>query len=268
MPADLVAVIAATLVTAAACALGPAVISRLPEPPPESASQPQAQPAAEPAAGSEDYDLGSERSEPVVGTGPDPGAKPRYADLASRPHLAGWLLGAGALAGAVIGWRIGADPVLAAWVYLGVVGVVLGYIDAQTRLLPTRIIAPSYAVVVVLLAVAAVADGDIDRIVRSALGWASFGGFYLLMWLVHPRGLGYGDVRLSGLLGLALGYVGWGQLVVGLYAGFLLGGIGGGALALLKVVDRRRYPFGPFMLLGALAGLIWGTAFDDRYLQL
>ena len=53
--------------------------------------------------------------------------------------------------------------------------------------------------------------------------------------------------------------VGWGTFVVGLYSGFLLGGFIGGALAVLRVVDRKGYPFGPFMLVGALIGLLWGA---------
>ena len=94
----------------------------------------------------------------------------------------------------------------------------------------------------------------------AGLGWLAFGGFYFLMWVVYPRGLGYGDVRLSGLLGLALGYLGWGEVLVGMYSGFLLGGIIGGVLALAKVVDRKRYPFGPFMLVGAVVGVLAGVA--------
>lgn len=145
------------------------------------------------------------------------------------------------------------------------VGVVLGYIDAQTRLLPTRIIAPSYGVLIVLIGLAAAFDGDTDDLVRAGLGWLAYGGFYFLMWVVYPRGLGYGDVRLSGLLGLALGYLGWGEVLVGMYAGFLLGGIIGGVLALAKVVDRKRYPFGPFMLVGAVVGVLAGGPFADWY---
>ena len=57
-----------------------------------------------------------------------------------------------------------------------------------------------------------------------------------------PARLGYGDVRLSGVLGIALGYLGWGPLLVGVYAGFLLGGVGGGLLSVLRVVDRKAYP--------------------------
>ena len=77
--------------------------------------------------------------------------------------------------------------------------------------------------------------------------------------------MGYGDVRLAGLLGIALGWLGWSELLTGVYAGFLLGGVGGLALSLLRLVDRRAYPFGPFMLLGALVGVLAGPAVAGWY---
>jgi leader peptidase (prepilin peptidase)/N-methyltransferase len=83
--------------------------------------------------------------------------------------------------------------------------------------------------------------------------------FFFLCFFIYPRGLGFGDVRLAGALGVALGWLGWGQWLVGLYAGFLLGGVIGGLLSVLKVVERKGFPFGPFMLLGAVVGLLWGA---------
>ena len=71
-------------------------------------------------------------------------------------------------------------------------------------------------------------------------------------------------MRLAGVLGLALGYLGWGELLVGLYAGFLLGGVGGGLLSVLKVVERKAFPFGPFMVAGALLGVLCGAQALDR----
>jgi leader peptidase (prepilin peptidase)/N-methyltransferase len=59
--------------------------------------------------------------------------------------------------------------------------------------------------------------------------------------------------------------LGWAELVVGMYAGFLLGAVVGGGLALLRVVDRKRYAFGPFMLVGALMGALWGDAVARWY---
>jgi leader peptidase (prepilin peptidase)/N-methyltransferase len=233
MSADPLTVLAGTVLTAAICALGPAVVSRLPEPAPGSAS-------------------------------PD---KVPYAQIASRWLLVPQLAATGALVGGLVAWRLGAQPALAAWVYLSGVGVVLGYVDASTRLLPTRIIAPSYAIVSGLLCLATVLDSDPARLVRAALAWGLMGGFYLLLWLIYPQGLGYGDVRLSGLLGMALGYLGWPTLVSGLYSGFLLGAVGGAVLSLLRGTRGRHFPFGPFMLTGSLVGVMFGPMLSSLYLS-
>jgi leader peptidase (prepilin peptidase)/N-methyltransferase len=228
------AIVLAAASTAALAAAGPRVIRWLPEPDPEFA----------------------------------PADKVPYAELGARPGLNWKLTVVGAVVGALVGWELGAVPVLVGWIVLGGVGVVLGYVDAQTRLLPTRIIAPTYAVLTLSLVVAALLEDEpVDHLVRTGLGWLVFGGFYLVLHLVYPRGLGYGDVRLSGLLGLGLGYLGWAELLVGMYAGFLLGAVGGGLLSALEIVDRKRYPFGPFMLAGALVGLLWGESLADWYMS-
>jgi leader peptidase (prepilin peptidase) / N-methyltransferase len=192
-------------------------------------------------------------------------AKILYTDLAAHPSLRfGTALASAAVCGVVaaaLGWSAG----LPMWLYLGVVGVALAYIDWRTRLLPTRLIAPSYLVVTALALLASALTGDWVSLARAALGWALAGGLYFLLWFIYPKGMGYGDVRLSGVLGIALGWLGWAELVVGIYSGFLLGALIGGGLALLKIVDRRRYAFGPFMLAGALVGVVWGETVSGWY---
>jgi len=182
--------------------------------------------------------------------------KPRYAVLAGTRGLAGWVAALAALVAGSIGAVLGPDWSLPAWVYLSAVGVLLGFVDWRTKLLPYRIVAPSYAVVGLLLVLATAMTRDISAGTRALIAWvATFAAFFLLN-LIHPAGMGYGDVRLSGLLAMALGWLGWAELVVGLYAGFLLGAVVGGVLALARVVDRKSYPFGPFMLAGAWVGVL------------
>lgn len=188
-----------------------------------------------------------------------------FVELAAGRRL-GWRLAlVGAPVGFLVGWQVGWIPALAAWAYLTAVCLVLGYVDARTRLLPTQLIAPSYWVVLVLLVGAAVLDGSLGEIWGSVLGWAAMGGFYYLMWRLGP-GLGYGDVRLSGLLALCLGFLGWGRLVTGLYSGFLLGGVASAILVMTRRASfKTQLPFGPFMMLGALVGLVWGHTLSGWY---
>ncbi len=237
VPYDLAVVAGAALFGAAAGALLPGVLARLPEP----------------------------ELDPVDPAGAAAPAKVPYATLARTPGLGVGGAAAAAVACAVVAWRLGWSAPLPAWLYLAVVGVLLAWIDARTRLLPTRIVGPSYLVVGTLLLGASAVEGDWHALARAGLGWAIAGGSFLLLWVVHPRGMGYGDVRLAGLLGMALGWLGWPEFGVGMYAGFLLGGVIGAVLALLHLVDRKRYPFGPFMLAGALVGLVWGPAIVDWY---
>ena len=141
--------------------------------------------------------------------------------------------------------------------YLVPVGVALGYVDCRTRLLPTRIIAPSY-LVVGRAGAGLLRDRARRRRPASGRGWAGWspGFVFWFLWRFTP-GMGYGDVRLSGVLGLALGYLGWGELLVGMYAGFLVGAVGWIPLRLLRLTKDRHFPFGPFMLLGAVVGVVW-----------
>lgn len=192
--------------------------------------------------------------------------KQRYADIAASPGLR-WraALTSGAAAGsmaAVVGWSWALPPLL----YLSVVGTALAVVDWRTRLLPTKVVAPSYAVVGGLLLLAAALDRSADDLVRSLWGWLAAGGVFWLLWRLYPRGMGYGDVRLAGVLGIALGFLGWGQLLVGIYAGFVLGALVGTLLSLLRLVDRKAYPFGPFMLVGAWGGVLAGAWVADLYL--
>jgi leader peptidase (prepilin peptidase)/N-methyltransferase len=235
---DVLAALVGAVVGVVGGAFGPAVLARLPEPeldpePDEGEAEPR----------------GRLQLSPVHD-------KVLYADLARRPGLAWRLALGGGVAGAVIAGVLGWQPDLLVVLPLVPVGVWLGYIDWRTTFLPTRIIAPTYAVLVAAVVVAALVQDDRSDAVRAVGGWACYGGYFLLMWLIAP-GVGYGDVRLSGVLGIALGWLGWAQLFVGMFAGLVLGGLGGALLALLRIVPRGRNPFGPHMLAGAaLAAMV------------
>ena len=84
---------------------------------------------------------------------------------------------------------------------------------------------------------------------------------FWILWFIRSAGMGFGDVRLSALLGFVLAYVGWPEYALGLYSGFLLFGLPGLLLALVRrdrSLLKKAYPFGPFLLLGALLGIVVG----------
>jgi leader peptidase (prepilin peptidase) / N-methyltransferase len=195
---------------------------------------------------------------------PAPPPKEPYADIAALPGLAWKTAVATGLVAAVLAASVGWSWSLLFLMPLAPVGVTLALVDWRTTLLPTRIIAPTYLVTIVAVVAAGLADGDRDALVRALVGWAVTGGFFFVLWFIYPRGLGYGDVRLSGVLGMALGYLGWPELATGIYGAFLVGGLGGALLSALRIVDRKRFPFGPFMLVAALAAVAVGPWLTHR----
>ena len=112
-----------------------------------------------------------------------------------------------------------------------------------------------------LVVVTALLEQDVDALVRAVVAAAAVSAFFFALWWIYPAGMGFGDVRLSAVLGLALGYLGWGPVMVGLYGAFLAFSVPGLLVALLRG-DRRvlkaAYPFGPFLLGGALLGVVAG----------
>ena len=136
-------------------------------------------------------------------------------------------------------------------------GAVLAVIDVRTHRLPNRIVLPAYPIAIVALGVLAVADGDAHAFLRAVLGGLVLFGAYAVLRGIRGSGLGGGDVKLAGVLGLLLGFAGWGSLLVGAASAFVAGGLYAIALLLLRRADRHTaIPFGPWMLLGAWIGLL------------
>ena len=158
---------------------------------------------------------------------------------------------------------------LVAFLYLAAVSVSLAMIDLDTHTLPNRIVLPAYPVATVLLAAAALMAGEPGRILGALVGGAALFGVYLLLALAYPAGMGLGDVKLAGVLGLYLGWLGWGELAVGGFAAFLLGGFFALALVIARKANRKSgIPFGPWMLAGAWLGIFYGEQIANGYLSL
>jgi leader peptidase (prepilin peptidase)/N-methyltransferase len=168
----------------------------------------------------------------------------------------------------LLAWRVGADAALPAFLYLGAAGLALALIDIDVKRLPNAIVLPSYGVGAVLLGAAALFGDDGQAALRALIGAVSLFAFYFVLAIVYPSGMGFGDVKLAGVLGMYLGWLGYAELVVGGFLGFLFGGVIGGGLMLVGRAGRKtKIPFGPFMLLGTLVAVLCGGALGDLYLN-
>lgn len=158
---------------------------------------------------------------------------------------------------------------LVALLYLAAISIALSAIDLDVRRLPDVIVVPSYAVAAALLIPAAILEGRPESLVSLAVGALGSFLFFAILAIARPGGMGWGDVKLAGLLGLYLGFFGWAQLAVGLAAAFLLGGLVGVALLLTRRATRRAgLPFGPWMFAGAWIGIFAGVPLAAGYLDL
>lgn len=176
-------------------------------------------------------------------------------------------IGTAALFG-LMAWHLGPDPALPAFLYLSAVGIALALIDLDHKRLPFALTMPSYPVALVLLSAAVVLERDFGRFVTMAAGLVGLFGLYRLLHAISPRGMGYGDVMLSGILGLFLGYLGLGALLVGAFTGFLLGSLGGLLLITVRRAGLKSHvPFGPYMIAGTLIAVFAGESIARAYVD-
>jgi leader peptidase (prepilin peptidase) / N-methyltransferase len=157
---------------------------------------------------------------------------------------------------------------LVAFLYLAAISVALAFIDLEHHRLPDAIVLPSYIVGAVLLGTAGILSGDYTALYRAGIGLVAMGIAYFALAVVWKGSMGFGDVKLAGVLGLFLGWSGWGSLIVGSLGAFFLGGIFGLVLILLRKTTRKSgIPFGPWMVLGAWVGILFGNQLWSDYLS-
>jgi leader peptidase (prepilin peptidase)/N-methyltransferase len=153
----------------------------------------------------------------------------------------------------------GASWELPAYLYLASVAVPLSLIDYSEKRLPNVFVHPSYLIAGVLLLLPAIAEPDWESYLRAWLGGVALFGLYFLLALIYPKGMGLGDVKLAGVLGLYLGWLGWGPVIVGALAGFFVQALITSFLLVMKLTAlRSTYPFGPSMLIGAFIAVVAG----------
>jgi len=167
-----------------------------------------------------------------------------------------------------MGLRFWDDWALPAFLVLAAACLAGSVIDIEHMLLPNRVVFPALAMAAPLLLLAAIVDGDWDKLLKAVLGALLASGGLLLIAMLWPRGgaMGGGDIKLALLLGLCLGWLGLGHVALGLFLGFLLGSIVGVALVASKNKGMQsHFAFGPFLAAGTLLAVWWGTPILDWY---
>jgi leader peptidase (prepilin peptidase)/N-methyltransferase len=182
----------------------------------------------------------------------------RCPECGTRNGPAPWLTGPiGALAFGAITWALGPVTGLPAFLVLAGHGVLLGSVDLGCRRLPDALVGSAFAWCATLLAAAATVDGTADRLLRAVSGATAMGAIYLILAVLPRSGLGFGDVKLAGVLGLALGWLGWPAVLLGLALPHLLAGPVALVLLLTGRIKRGTgLPFGPALLAGALLAIV------------
>ncbi len=188
----------------------------------------------------------------------------------------------GAIAFAAVAWRFlpnfsaaegglqvaAAVTELVAYLYFVAIGVALALIDLDTHRLPNAIVLPAYPISAALLGSSAAFSGQLQPVLTALAGFALLGGLYLVLALVKPDGMGMGDVKLAGVIGLFLGWLGLPALAVGAIAVSLLGGIVAAVMLLAGKSGKHAVPFGPILLSGAWVGILFGDPIAVAYLSL
>lgn len=164
-------------------------------------------------------------------------------------------------------WAQGLTAGSALLLGLAFFGVVLGAIDLETRRLPDPLTAAFAIYTTVVILAAGSLSGDWSGAMRALIGSAALGALYFLAFFLYPKGMGFGDVKLAPTLGALLAWFGWDIFTVGAFAAFLWGAVFGiGAMVAARRSRGVSIPFGPWMFIGAVTGVVAGGAVASWYL--
>jgi len=165
---------------------------------------------------------------------------------------------------AAVGARYAHSWALPAFLVLTAGLIAISVIDLEHFIIPNRIVYPLGITSVILLAFAALLEHDWTAYGRAWLGALAAFAFFFVLHFIAPGGMGFGDVRLSFVLGLFLGWLGWAEVLGGLFAGFLYGAVVG--LVLIAIGRRARsqhIPFGPYLAAGTMTFVLFGEQLVD-----
>jgi len=172
-------------------------------------------------------------------------------------------------------WHFGLSAQFALSAFWSCVFLVIIFIDWEHQLILNKVTYPAAIVALVILAVDSLLPepgilGNLEffpqpSILSGVIGGAIGFVFFLIVFLINPKGMGMGDVKLAGLIGLATGLP---LVIVALLTGILLGGLVAIVLLLLRLKGRKDViPYGTFLAIGPIVTLLWGNDIFNWYLS-
>jgi leader peptidase (prepilin peptidase) / N-methyltransferase len=165
----------------------------------------------------------------------------------------------------------GSFGVLFGYLIFFTVAVALSAIDLDTLRLPDRIVGGALVVSIPLITIASLREHAAEQIQYALIGGAFYFVFLLITHVAFPKGMGFGDVKLAALMGMYVGWLGTSlasAVSLVLYA-MLVGFLGGSAVGMALFVVRRKsrqYPFGPFLVAGAIVVIAFSTFLVPQHL--
>ena len=156
--------------------------------------------------------------------------------------------------------EFGTHLLAAPFLVFAAVAVAVSVTDLTHRLVPRHLLYGALALIVPFLVATSAVDHTWDHLVRAAVWGAVAFAVFFGIWFFVPRGMGFGDVRLAGLIGLTVGYLGPIHVYLGFLVGFVLGLLLGVVLMVRSPSGHRtRIPFAPALCAGAMVAVLWGT---------
>ena len=187
---------------------------------------------------------------------------------ASVPRRLFWVELATGVVFALLAWHYGLSPALGIMIFYVCLFIVIFVIDLDHGLILNKVVYPSLVVALLLALVPQpwLTQWVVTGIANAAIGGAIGFALFLLIALISRGGMGWGDVKLAGLIGLATGFP---LVFLSIIMAAILGGIVAVAMVIAKKRQRRQtIPFGPFLAVAAMITLLWGSNIMTWYLGL
>jgi leader peptidase (prepilin peptidase)/N-methyltransferase len=187
---------------------------------------------------------------------------------AAIPRRLFWVELATALIFALLYWHYGLNPAMGIMAFYACLFIIIFVIDLEQGLILNKVVYPG---MVVALLLALVPRPELTMVIEPGIASAALGGgigfaILLLIAIISRGGMGWGDVKLAALIGLATGFP---LVFLAIIMGAILGGIVAVALVIAKKRKRREtIPFGPFLALAAMITMLWGSSILSWYLGL